>query len=225
MQDDYYQNTLYPLQDKVLGVIADLPIDFYLTGGTALSRAYLNHRYSDDLDFFVNDIEDFKAQLHIIIEGFNDNGISYEVITAQEGFSRINLKDKSASLKLDFVNDVSFRNGLPIETHLFKRTDILVNILSNKITALGRYSVKDIVDIVYISNNLAFNWQGIMNDASQKDMWVNPVNAADVLENFPIEKLSEISWIDQHPSSEWFKECITIIIRDIITGSNNTLYK
>jgi len=25
---------------------------FYLTGGTALSEFYLNHRYSEDLDFF-----------------------------------------------------------------------------------------------------------------------------------------------------------------------------
>jgi hypothetical protein len=27
---------------------------FYLTGGTALGRYYLGHRYSEDLDFFVN---------------------------------------------------------------------------------------------------------------------------------------------------------------------------
>jgi len=26
--------------------------DFYLTGGTALAAFYLNHRYSEDLDFF-----------------------------------------------------------------------------------------------------------------------------------------------------------------------------
>ena len=54
MQDDYYQNILYPLQDKVLETIGKLPVRFYLTAGTALSRAYLHHRYSDDLDFFVN---------------------------------------------------------------------------------------------------------------------------------------------------------------------------
>lgn len=205
--------------------MATLPTDFYLTGGTALSRVYLNHRYSDDLDFFVNNNKNFKAQILIVIDSFTSNHIEYEVITAQDGFLRINVKDEGASLKLDFVNDVSFRKGLPIETPLFKRTDILVNILSNKVTALGRYSVKDIVDIVYISNNLRFDWQDIMHDASQKDMWANPVNAADVLENFPIEKLNEISWIDQPPSCEWFKERIENVIRDIITGSNNSLYK
>jgi len=31
---------------------------FYLTGGTALSRGYFNHRYSDDLDLFVNNHKD-----------------------------------------------------------------------------------------------------------------------------------------------------------------------
>ena len=39
-----------------------LPVDFYLTGDTALSRAYLNHRYSDDMDFFVNGSDNFKSQ-------------------------------------------------------------------------------------------------------------------------------------------------------------------
>lgn len=68
MQNDYYQNILYPLQDKVLGIIGKLPVDFYLTGGTALSRAYLQHRYSDDLDFFVNNAPDFKKQVSDIIK-------------------------------------------------------------------------------------------------------------------------------------------------------------
>ncbi|MBW7858763.1 MAG: nucleotidyl transferase AbiEii/AbiGii toxin family protein [Leptonema sp. (in: Bacteria)] len=31
--------------------VSDLKLPFFLTGGTALSRFYLNHRYSDDLDF------------------------------------------------------------------------------------------------------------------------------------------------------------------------------
>ena len=35
--------------------------DFYLTGGTALSRVYLKHRYSDDLDFFINNSNKFST--------------------------------------------------------------------------------------------------------------------------------------------------------------------
>lgn len=49
-----YQNNIYPFQNELLALVQGANVDFYLTGGTALSRFYLNHRYSDDLDFFVN---------------------------------------------------------------------------------------------------------------------------------------------------------------------------
>ena len=62
MPERYYLDTLYPFQDKILDVIGRLKLDFYLTGGTALGRCYLNHRYSDDLDFFVNNHKEFKKQ-------------------------------------------------------------------------------------------------------------------------------------------------------------------
>ena len=46
---------IYKFQDSVLGDVNSLHSGFYLTGGTAVSRGYLNHRFSDDLDFFMND--------------------------------------------------------------------------------------------------------------------------------------------------------------------------
>lgn len=54
MDKNYYLTSLYPLQDRVLQVINQAKTGFYLTGGTALSRAYLAHRFSDDLDLFTN---------------------------------------------------------------------------------------------------------------------------------------------------------------------------
>ena len=42
---------LYHLQDEVLGEIREVRRGLYLTGGTALSRGYYQHRDSDDLDF------------------------------------------------------------------------------------------------------------------------------------------------------------------------------
>ena len=50
----YYEESLYPLQNKILRAVNGLSSPFYLTGGTALSRGYFNHRYSDDLDFFAS---------------------------------------------------------------------------------------------------------------------------------------------------------------------------
>ncbi len=51
----YYFEHLYRLQDRVLGLLAQTETGFYLSGGTAASRGYLHHRFSDDLDLFVND--------------------------------------------------------------------------------------------------------------------------------------------------------------------------
>jgi len=221
MHEDYYQNILYPLQDKVLNIVAKLPVEFYLTGGTALSRIYLNHRYSDDLDFFVNNRSDFKLQVNAVIKGLTESGLSFDTTIADEGFARVFVIDGDNTLKLDFVNDVSFRSGTPAKTKLFERTDNLYNILSNKITALGRYSPKDVVDIVYICEILSFNWENIINDASEKDLWVNPINVAEVLEQFPMQKLKDVAWISEAPSSKWFADRIKKIITGILDGSNN----
>lgn len=225
MLDDYYQNTLYPLQDKVLEIVGKLPVEFYLTGGTALSRAYLYHRYSDDLDFFVNGVPDFKIQVNIVIKALVDAGYVIDTSVADEGFARIFVFESTSSLKLDFVNDVPYRNGGSVFTSLFSKTDNLNNILSNKITALGRYSVKDVADIVYICELLKFSWEKIIYEASEKDLWVNPVNIAEVLEQFPVEKLIEINWITEPPSHEWFIARINQIIPDILNGNENSLYK
>ena len=52
------------------------------------------------------------------------------------------------SFKPDFVNDVPYRRGGHCIAVLYKRTDNLADILSNKITDLGRYSAKDVVDVL-----------------------------------------------------------------------------
>ncbi len=67
MSEKYYTNDLYPFQDLVLKLIMKVDDRFYLTGGTALGRHYLKHRYSDDLDFFVNREDNFKQLLNTII--------------------------------------------------------------------------------------------------------------------------------------------------------------
>ena len=60
MLEEYYIHKLYPLQDIAIKIMGSIDTKFYLTGGTALSRFYLNHRYSEDLDFFTNRDTDFK---------------------------------------------------------------------------------------------------------------------------------------------------------------------
>ena len=52
MSREFYLDVLYPLQDDILTITRDVETGFYLSGGTAISRGYLNHRFSDDLVFF-----------------------------------------------------------------------------------------------------------------------------------------------------------------------------
>lgn len=224
MQKDYYQNILYPLQDKVLNLLGSLPVDFYLTGGTALSRAYLNHRYSDDLDFFVNQSPFFKTQVETIIRAIPLLKLNYNIAQADEGYARIFIKDEHGTLKLDFVNDVLFRSGHPVNTGLYRFTDTVENILSNKISALSRYEPKDVADILFIANKFSFHWPDIISDASQKDFWVNPVEVARMLDEFPLYKMKDINWVHEMPDFEGLETQLKIIIRDILQGTPNSLF-
>jgi hypothetical protein len=204
-------------------MIEQLPVDFYLTGGTALSRAYLNHRYSDDLDFFVNGSDKFKQQADTIVKNLSMQNFKFDIILADAGFVRINVHDGNAFLKLDFVNDITFRSGFPVSTGIYRLTDTPLNILTNKISALGRLESKDVVDIVFISLKYSFIWATVISEAAEKDMWVNPVETARILDEFPLNRLSAIHWINQIPDQLWFKSQLRHIIKDILEGNTNTL--
>ena len=60
MDHAHFFDCLYPLQDEVLGTLSAAETGFYLSGGTAASRGYLQHRFSEDLDLFVNDDPSFS---------------------------------------------------------------------------------------------------------------------------------------------------------------------
>ena len=67
MNKDFYFAELYPMQDQALRLITEAQTGFYLTGGTALSRGYLQHRFSDDLDFFTNMDKRFTNWCHQVV--------------------------------------------------------------------------------------------------------------------------------------------------------------
>jgi predicted nucleotidyltransferase component of viral defense system len=201
-----------------------LPVDFYLTGGTALSRAYLNHRYSDDLDFFVNQNSDFEKQVELILKSINNEGIKVEIAVTGDSYTRVFVSQSEIVLKIDFVNDIPYRTGTPVPTKLFFKTDTIINILSNKLTALSRQSVKDVVDIVCIALNYEFNWIEIIKEASEKDMWINAVEASKILDSFPINKLEEIIWVNPIQNVNLFGNQLNILIGDLLTGRLNSLF-
>ncbi|MCH9740986.1 MAG: nucleotidyl transferase AbiEii/AbiGii toxin family protein [Epsilonproteobacteria bacterium] len=156
---------LYELQDRVLDKVFTIEDEFYLTGGTALSRFYEAKRYSDDLDFFTNNSTRFNfAVKNIVAEFSKEFSVKYELDSRD--FVRVKL---DALLQVDFVNDRVPRFKEPKVLENGYKIDIIENILSNKITAvMGRDNPKDIFDIYLIGSYYEIDWKEIINSAQEK---------------------------------------------------------
>lgn len=223
MDNSYYQNSLYPLQDEILALINEMNLPFYLTGGTALSRHYLNHRYSDDLDLFVNHHPNFRALVDAIESTFREKQVYYQALTRSADFVRLEITgiDKTP-LKLDLVNDLVCHIGAFESSPSLGRVDNVFNILSNKISAIPRQEIKDFADIVCIAGKYKFNWESLINDAIQKDEWVNPLDLARYFIEVDAKRFELVQWINPVSITNLMKSC-EIIADDIIRGSDNSL--
>jgi len=222
MSKNYYTNNLYPFQDLVLKLIMKVDDTFYLTGGTALGRHYLKHRYSDDLDFFVNRENNFKQLANKIISQLQNHFSEVEIALLGEDFARIFIHNKEYPLKIEFVNDVLFHTGEIQSANLFHRIDSWENILSNKISALSRNEAKDVADLIFLSMKYNFKWETMINYARQKDTWVNEIEISQSVYEFDTRRLIKIKWIKE-PEYENMQDVCKIIAKDIIDGGQNSL--
>lgn len=218
----YYQK-LYNLQDEVLNQVSDADTGFYLTGGTALSRCYLNHRFSDDLDFFMNfspafsrEADDVKKKLQSV---YKEN---FKSQIDQDYFKRYLIvdSDRQLELKIECINDVEHRTGEVREHPIFPRIDSWQNILSNKISALSRNEPKDWIDILYISYQYPFNWMELIGEAKKKDSWVEEIKVASYFHE--VEYISDVRFIHP-PDTETILKDLKTIAKDILKGGENTL--
>lgn len=210
-------------------IVKDLNLPFYLTGGTALSRFYFNHRFSDDLDLFVNRDINFHTYQKNIVETLQstqlDTGIKVitDRIVTSEDFLQLYLSKGDIELKVDFVNDISSHFGEFLIDAVYGKIDNLRNILSNKISALYRFEIKDFVDIRTIAKNYKFNWQEIINEAKQKEASIDPLEIYNLFLSFPFENLTMIKWIKEINLDEMQNDFLKIS-DDILVGGENSLY-
>jgi len=222
MPERKFYNSLYAVQDDLMKIVQDLEVDFYLTGGTALSRCYLNHRYSDDLDFFVNEAPDFKKQTERAVSAIRKAGMQIELGTASESFLRITVLKDEISLKIDFVNDVIYHYGDFEAAHFFHKIDSWRNIISNKLSAVSRLEPKDIADLLFIAKKFAFEWPDIMEEAKNKDLWVEPLNVSRIIKEFPVDLFDSVKWIKPVAQKKLSKE-LHQMHDDIFFGHSNSL--
>lgn len=232
--EKYYEANLYPIQDGVLNIVKELKTPFYLTGGTALSRYYFGHRYSDDLDFFINGSHNYRALTTDIISELHNKlpelGLELETsgIVENEKFTSFYVKQNQRNsadeinLKIDIVNDIPYRVGLPVTDPKFGPVDNWENILTNKVGALFRFAGKDYSDIWILSRNKKFNWGEVLKQAKEKDWGADPSIIHDIVSDIPLSVLKAVIWkidIDINVVKEELKK----ISRDILYGADNSL--
>lgn len=226
--EKYYREKLYPLQDGVMRIINALNTPFFLTGGTALSRRYFNHRYSDDLDLFVNACDQYQVLLDKILTRLSDwhhIQIEKETLKRSENYTQLFVSDSSSPefrLKIDFVNDVAPHYGHKENHATLGVIDSWQNILSNKITALFRFEPKDVADIWVIAKNKNFDWKKIIREAKTKEAGVEPEQVFNIIKSFPVNELNLVKWVKK-PDFDIIQADLQRIAEDIFYGRENLL--
>lgn len=214
MPVEFYNNILYPLQDKAIPAFKDSP--FYLTGGTALSRGYYNHRYSDDLDYFVNDHADFIRIAERQIGKLNDIFSEVKISIRDTNFCRIFVAEEK--LKIEMINDVPAHIGTLVNHPVLGIIDSKENILANKITAIAdRALPKDIVDAFFLLRD-GLDIKRALLDAESKAAGISPLLVAKILAEFDYSLLdSEIKWVT-FVSGESIKQFMNKLSLAIVEG-------
>jgi predicted nucleotidyltransferase component of viral defense system len=146
-------------QEVLIGNLPDeILANFYLTGGTALSAFYIEHRLSKDLDFFTDTEQqvppiEFLTALIRRLPSVRD--IRYERLFDRRIFEVV-FKD-SDILKVEF-------STYPFKSIEERRkigrllVDSLLNIVTGKLFALtDRFDPKDFVDLYFVLHN--YDWK------------------------------------------------------------------
>ena len=214
---------LYFLQDKFLSWWQEIEFPFYLTGGTALGRFYLNHRLSEDLDFFINSTTQYSFFIAEIRKKISiDFSIDFQQSLFSDDFTRFFISQDDIFLKIDFVHDIGYYVGAPT-SYAYGKIDTPINILSNKLTAItGRDEPKDIFDIIHLSRNYSFNWLTVFADAKQKAI-LNEIDVAQRLNSFPVKLLESVDWLIEPLDLEAISETLQQLTDDFLLGKSNSI--
>lgn len=161
-------------QIKILNAIgADNEIcqNFYLTGGTALAEYYLQHRLSEDLDFFSE--KEFDIQAIGVFFAKNKKNLGIEKIDFQQSFNRnlVFLYLKDDIIKTEFTYFPFPRIEKKIKRNkLF--VDSLEDIAVNKLfTIYQKPRSRDFIDLYLIIKKTGWKIGDLINQAKIKFDW------------------------------------------------------
>ncbi len=193
----YFCNRLYPLQDRALALIHQLGTGLYLSGGTAASRGYLNHRFSDDIDLFADDDKNFVLWAERVVHVISSAKMGELIVgLREERFFRLTLTHEDIVLKIEMINDVPSRVGTIQDHPVLGRLDSAENILANKITALlDRQEPKDLADIWGFCRLKGLSLVDAISGAQGKAAGVFPADLARLLCSATKSDWEAVRWI------------------------------
>jgi hypothetical protein len=204
----WYTRRLYPLQDRIFGIAGGYDDRLVLTGGTALARLYLDHRYSDDIDFFT--LQPQAGRLgRDLGNALLQAGFSVDPVQATPDFFRGNVSDGITRIQVDVAPDAA-RVVPPARSALGVFAHDLRDIAANKISAYeNRAEVKDAVDLFYLSQ--AEPWSEMFADAEIKRV---PIAYED-LQHFLRQPLSGEALLTREILSDTFDAFVATLRAEI----------
>jgi len=212
----WFEKVLYPFQDEALSLAARVETGFYLTGGTALGRIHLRHRYSEDLDLFVNDDDRFQAWADRLLEAWRgEAGWQPTVQRRDHRFVRAFLSRDDVRLKIEFVNDV--RVGTPVRHAGFGLVDTMENILANKVAALlDREEPKDLADVWSLGRLGGLELRDALVGASSKAVGVFAADVARALLGATEDDWRLVRWAPPPPTAAEFLGDLRALGEDLL---------
>lgn len=150
---------------------ADTAEGIYLTGGTALAAFYLQHRRSDDLDFFTRSIDEVARAEAQLLRAAAASGLEVRRADRSDTMARFMLDgDPEVAHKLEKI-DLAFDPPPYVAQprHIDGiMVDDLLSIAVNKMAIVTRDDLKDYVDLYFVLRETSYRMEDLIPLAKQK---------------------------------------------------------
>lgn len=226
---EFFQNNIYPLQDRVLQCIRQLDLPFYLTGETAFNRFTLSGRYTRNLHYQVHNETNFTSFLQqarsAIIAEFA--GLIQTEVTEASGYSTEICVSAGVCLRLSFrhysgYHVDSIRPGGVIVDPRYGRLDYWQNICADILAREANHGVGDAVDLWWMANNYELNWQDMVGLARKKNAKTDIGRIEQNIQAVTLSDINEIPWIiNKNPAT--VLSGLKILNENLMHGRENSL--
>ena len=162
---------LTPFQEEFIIALGRTPLQepFFLTGGTALAAFYLEHRTSEDMDFFTEEEGQVSRVVPIVNDIASALGGELDIKRNFRSYVEFFITKGKVTLRCDFAQDSPYR----LQAKVFRKeygisVDNALDISCNKLSALyDRGEPKDFVDVYFIDREL-IPFEKLVDEAKKK---------------------------------------------------------